>query len=68
MVAGAAAQVAFEAVADLFFCGVGVFVEEANGGHDHAWCAVAALEAVVFHEGLLHGVHDAVDGEAFDGG
>src|ERR1700688_2348406 len=55
VVAGAAADVAFELLAD------GVIVEivalaahDIDRGHDHAWRAIAALQTVVLAERLLH--------------
>src|SRR5437588_211059 len=56
VVAGAAAQVALEPVANLFLGWVRVLGQEAGGRHDHAWRAVAALEAVVVPECLLERV------------
>src|SRR3954462_7827731 len=53
VVAGAAAEVALEPVADLFLARVRVAPEEVGGGHDHAGRAVAALERVVVPERLL---------------
>src|SRR5688572_31639197 len=46
--------------------GVGVLVEEARGGHHHAGRAVAALQAVVLHERLLHRVQLAVGRQSLD--
>ena len=44
-------------------------VDASHGRHDLARCAVAALEAVVVDEGLLHRMQDAVRAsQALDGG
>ena len=67
LVAGAAAEVALDAVAHLILGGVGVVPEEVDRLHDHAGRAVPALECVVVVEGLLHGVQLAVPLEALDG-
>ena len=68
MIAGATTEVAFQAKPDVLFGRVRILVEQARGGHDHAGCAVAALQAMVLHEGLLHRVQRAVGvGHAFDG-
>src|SRR5215210_4934587 len=63
LVAGAAAQVALEALPDLLLGGVRVLLQEADGSHDHAWRAIAALEAVCLVEGLLHRVPVSVLGD-----
>src|SRR5258708_40259919 len=67
LVAGAAAEVAFDAVPDLRFGGVRIALEDLFRGHDHAGSAKSALRAVLVPEGFLHGVEFAVDGESFDG-
>ena len=67
LIAGAAAEIAFEAVADLFVGRIGIALEQLLGRHDHAGSAEAALEAMLVPEGFLHGVELAVGGEAFDG-
>ena len=67
VIARAAAQVAFEADPDLLLGRVRVLVEQADRRHHHARGAVAALQAVVLHEGLLHRMQRAVGvGEPFD--
>jgi len=67
LIAGAAAEIAIERVADFLLGGVGVAFEELAGSHDHAGGAEAALEAVLVPESLLDGVEVAIGGEAFDG-
>src|SRR4051794_10796906 len=52
----AAADVAVEALFDLLGRRVGVFLEEADAGHDEARRAEAAHQRVLVAEGLLHGV------------
>src|SRR3984957_1288082 len=67
VVAGAAADIAFEAVADRVFVKVRAqSIDEVDGGHDHARRAEAALQPVIVLESLLHGMELAVRGEAFD--
>src|SRR3990172_6167843 len=56
VIAGAAAEVAGQTVADLRLPGVGIIAEQAVGRHDHARRAVAALQAVLVPEGGLQGV------------
>src|SRR5262245_5017085 len=56
LVAGAAAEVALEAVADLVVGRIRVRLENRARGHDHAGRAVAALEAVLLPESFLHRV------------
>jgi hypothetical protein len=68
VVAGAPAQVALEPDAHFLFGRVRVLLQQAGGGHHHAGRAIAALQAVVLHERLLHRVHHAIDGHALDGG
>ena len=66
LVAGAAAEVALEAVPDLVLARIGVLGEEADGGHHHPRRAVAALEPVLLVERLLERMQRAVVGEPFD--
>src|SRR5471030_1978619 len=56
LVAGAAAQIAFDPVADLVVRGIRVAGEQVRGGHDHAGGTEAALEAVFLPERILDGV------------
>src|SRR5262249_48710642 len=57
VIAGAAAQVAFELPADgLLVEIVAVAVHDIDCGHDHAGRAEAALQAVIVAERLLHRV------------
>src|SRR5689334_14079560 len=65
LVAGATAEVSFEAVADLVVSRVRIALEQLLRGHDHAGRAVSALEAVLIPEGFLDGMQVAVDSEAF---
>ncbi len=69
MVSRAPAQVAFEAKTNVFLGWIGDFFEKTGGGHDHARGAVATLQSVIFHEGLLHRMQGAISGShTFDGG
>src|SRR6202042_1976532 len=57
LVAGAAAQIAFELLADDIIAEVVTpAMDEIDGGHDHARCAKAALQAVVLTERLPYRV------------
>ena len=56
LVAGAAAEVALEPVADLVLGGVRVLAQQVEAGHDHARGAVAALQPVGLVERLLQRV------------
>src|SRR5262249_16832899 len=67
-VAGAAAQVPGDGLADVGLARVGVPGEERRARPHHARRAEAALQAVLLPEALLHGVELAVLLEAFDGG
>jgi hypothetical protein len=66
-IAGAAADVAREAFADLSVRRIRVSVEEFQRGHDHARSADAALGGSVSDEGLLDVVESGSFGDAFDG-
>src|SRR3984893_18089516 len=67
-VAGAAAEVALQAFADLLVAWIGVAVEQIGGRHDEARRAVAALQPVLVPEGLLDRVQRPVGGRhALDG-
>src|SRR5215210_3491299 len=68
LVACAAAQVPFQAIPYLLLRRVGILSQQADGGHDHAWRAVAALETVRLVESLLHRMPQAVLRDAPDGG
>src|ERR1700681_2392763 len=59
-VAGAAAEVAGDRLADLELARVRVLREQRAGGHQHARGAVAALPAVLLPDALLHRVERAV--------
>src|SRR5918997_1245928 len=52
-VSGAAAEVAFHICDDGGFTRVRLPIEQALGGHDHAWGAESALEAILVDERLL---------------
>jgi len=67
-IAGAAAEIAIEAVSDLVAGGLGTLAEEFDAGHDHPGRAVTALQAVTFPKRFLHRMQAAVLGETFDGG
>src|SRR5580704_2600334 len=69
VVAGATAEIAFELVPDGRVVElVALAVDHVDGGHDHAGRAVAALQAVMLAERLLHGMQRAVRGrQALDG-
>src|SRR5919107_1927051 len=68
LVARAAAQVPFQAFPDLPLRRVGILLQEADGGHDHARRAITALQTVRLVESLLHRMPHAVLRDAPDGG
>src|SRR5947208_86816 len=67
LIPGAAAQIAFDAMADLGVRGRRVPLEQLLGRHDHARRAESALESMLIPEGLLDGVQIAVGGQTLDG-
>src|SRR5688572_8871087 len=67
-VAGTAAQVALEPVADVLFGGVGVLAEEGGGVDQEAGNADPALEGGLVDERLLEAAELAGPGQALDGG
>src|SRR6266566_2103188 len=69
LVAGAAAEIAFELFADGVLGEVmALAVDQIDGGHDHAGRTEAALQAMVLAEGLLHRMQRrAVGGQSLDG-
>src|ERR1041384_5300962 len=67
VVAGAAAQVARDAVADLGLARLRVAGEQRARRHQHAGRAEPALQAVLLPEALLQRVQRAAGGEALDG-
>src|SRR4029077_17727526 len=68
LVAGAAAQIPGDALADLPLGWRRRVVEERHGRHDHARRAVAALQAVLLPESLLQRMQLAVARQPFDRG
>src|SRR3954467_9262260 len=66
LVAGAAAEVPLQPLADLLLGRVRVLLQEADRRHDHPRCAEAALQAVLLVEGALDGVQLAVLHERLD--
>jgi len=68
LVARAAADIAFERLANLSFGGVGVVLQEFGGGHNHAGCAEAALQTMFLPEAFLNGVQAAFGRQSFNGG
>src|ERR671921_2630717 len=68
LVARAAAQIPFQAFPDLLLRRVGILLQQADGGHDHARRAVAALQSVRLVESLLHRMPHTVLRDSPDGG
>src|SRR3984893_19116362 len=68
VVAGAAAEVPGQHLADLLARRCGLLAEERAGAHDDPGGAVAALEPVLGPEGLLHRMQAVGGGDALDGG
>src|SRR6185312_1378620 len=66
VVAGAPAEVAFDAFADGGVVGRGLVQEQAGGRYDHPRRAVAALQPVALPEALLYGGELALGGEPLD--
>src|SRR5262245_31173610 len=67
-VAGAPAEVARDAVANLFLARAWILGEQGGGGHEHAGNAEAALGHTQAHEGVLERVQDAVLAQPLDRG
>jgi hypothetical protein len=68
MVPRAAAEVAIQCMADLFFCWMRIVLQQASGRHDHARRTKTALQSVAFFKPFLQGVQFVVGGKSFDGG
>src|SRR4029077_8840932 len=66
-IAGAAAEIAGDRLADLRLARIGVLLQEGVAGQHHAGRAVAALEAMLLPEAFLDRMELAVLGEPFDG-
>jgi len=64
----AAADVAFDALADLRFGGLGIARQNLIGGENHPRGAEPALKSVFFPKLLLDGVEFSLRSEPFDGG
>src|SRR4030095_15536382 len=54
LIAGAAAQIAFQSVPYLGFCWICVAVEDLCGGHHHSGCAIPTLQAVPLPKSFLN--------------
>jgi hypothetical protein len=67
LVAGAAAEVALDTLADLALRWLGVLVQQVDGRHDDARCAVTALQAMFLPKALLQGMQLTVLRQALDG-
>src|SRR5581483_932286 len=63
LVAGAAAEVTREPLANLALGGIGAAPQQIDGREDHARCAVAALQPVLVPEGLLQRVQRPLLGQ-----
>src|SRR5688500_18862956 len=68
VVAGAAADVALEGVANGVLVGIRVLFKQRERRHNHTRCAIAALEAVLLPERTLNWMEGAVRGDALDRG
>src|SRR5260370_1381460 len=68
VIAGAAADVAFQPFAYVLLAGIGVMAGEVDGAHDHARGAEAALQPVMLAEGGLHRMQRAIAGQPPHGG
>src|SRR5215510_2078262 len=66
-VAGAAAEIPRDRLADLLLARILVSLEERDARHHHSRRAVAALQAVLLSEPLLHGMELAALLEVLDG-
>ena len=67
LVTRAAAQVARHTHADLFFRRAWIVLQEAVSAGQHARCAEAALQTVLFIKTFLHSVQHAAIGQTFYG-
>src|SRR6185295_15833498 len=67
LVAGAAAEVALDTLADLALRWPGVLVQQVDGRHDDARRAVTALKAMFLPKALLQGMQLTVLRQALDG-
>src|SRR5262245_2652641 len=66
VIAGAAAEIAFEFLAYRFFGRSGMLGHQFERIHHHPRGAKAALQAMVFAKGRLHGVQSTISGDALD--
>src|SRR3989442_10426020 len=66
LIARAAADVAFELMANLFFAWIGTILEQLVRGHDHARSAEAALHAVFLPKAFLYWLQNAFRGHPID--
>jgi len=67
LVAGAAAQVAFDTLTDFFFGWIGIAAKQLHRLHNHTRGAVAALQTVFFPKTFLDWVQFAINRQPFDG-
>ena len=65
-IAGAATEIAFECVGDLFPRRLRIVLKKLNAGQDHPGCAIAALQRVTLPKALLNGMQFPIAGQPFD--
>ena len=65
-IARTTAQIAFNRVADFLARRFGIALEQLHARHDHAGCAVSALQAVTLPKSLLHRMQLAIPGQPFN--
>src|SRR5262245_8906573 len=68
LIAGAAAEIAFQSMTDLLFSRGRILPEQPACGHDHSGRAITTLEAMAFPEAFLQRVQLALLSKPFDGG
>ena len=66
VIAGAAAEIALQPLADLFLGGIRIALHQIDRAHDHARRAEAALQRMVLAKRRLHRVQLAILGQALD--
>src|SRR5207248_9067356 len=65
LIAGAAADIAFETLANLGFSRIGIVFQQLIRGHNHTRGAEAALQAMLFPEAFLDGMQTTFVSQPF---
>src|SRR2546423_15699159 len=67
LIAGAPAEISFQAVTNFFTRRMRIAIDDLRRGHDHSGRAIAALQSMLLPEAFLHRMQFAIRSQTFDG-